>query len=360
MRQVIPLEGERATVQEPRIKLVPFNEIQLGTAPRHLVSTLIPLTGLAVVWGPPKCGKSFWAFDLLMHVALGWEYRGLKVRPGPVVYCAFEGQSGMAARAEAFRQRFMTEETDDVPFYLVTVPLDLVSDHAELIGAIRAQTGDGKPVAVALDTLNRSLYGSESSDEDMAAYVNAADAVKDAFSCAVVVIHHCGWNDSRPRGHSSLTASCDVQIKVSRDAADNIVAEVEVAKDGPQGQTVVSRLEVVDLGVDDEGQAITSCVVLPADGVEIARGKKVSGAAGIAFDLLRKALDEAGEPAPASPHYPQNTRTLELSQFRKYCDAGTVSTSTEPDAKRKAFVRSCTTLQQRGLIGIWADRVWIK
>ena len=27
----------------------------------------IPRVGLVVVWGPPKCGKSFWAFDLAMH-----------------------------------------------------------------------------------------------------------------------------------------------------------------------------------------------------------------------------------------------------------------------------------------------------
>ncbi|MGC9954827.1 MAG: AAA family ATPase [Rhizomicrobium sp.] len=354
------IEGERAIVQEPRIKLIPFNEIQLGTRPRYLVGTLIPLTGLSVVWGPPKCGKSFWAFDVLMHVALGWEYRGLRVQQGAIVYCAFEGQAGMTARVEAFRQRFMTEEADDVPAYLVTVPLDLVADCAELVAAIRSQIGETTPVAVALDTLNRSLRGSESSDEDMAAYVTAADAIKDAFSCAVVVIHHCGHNDARPRGHSSLTAAADVQIKVSRDAADNIVAEVECAKDGPQGHTVTSRLEVVDLGSDDEGEPITSCVVVPADGVEIARGKKITGAAGIALNLLHKALDEAGEPAPPSPHYPQNTRTIQVSAWRRYCDAGTVSKSDEPDAKRKAFVRSCETLQQRGIIGIWSERVWIK
>jgi hypothetical protein len=38
-----------------------------------------------------------------------------------------------------------------------------------------------------LDTLNRSLAGSESDDEDMAAYVKAADAIREAFGCAVVI-----------------------------------------------------------------------------------------------------------------------------------------------------------------------------
>jgi hypothetical protein len=344
----------------PRIKLIPFNEIKLSTSPRYLISNLIPLNGLVVVWGQPKCGKSFWATDILMHVVLGREYRGLRTQQGAVVYCCFEGQAGMAARIEAFRHSYVIENSRDVPFYLIIVPLDLVADHAELIAAIRAQIGGGNLAAIALDTLNRSLRGSESSDEDMAAYVNAADTLKNTFKCAVLVIHHCGHNDTRPRGHSSLTAAADTQIKIRRDTTDNIIAEVEFAKDGPTGQTVVSRLDVVDLGMDEDGQPITSCVVVPADGVEIARSRKVTGAAGVAFNLLRKAIDEGGEVAPPSPHLPQNTRTIAVSVWRKYCEAGTISKSDAPDAKRKAFVRSCETLQARGLIGIWADKAWIK
>src|SRR5262245_38655692 len=55
-----------------RIKLIPFDEIKLGTEPRYLVKGIIPREGLVVVWGPPKCGKSFWTFDVAMHVSLNW------------------------------------------------------------------------------------------------------------------------------------------------------------------------------------------------------------------------------------------------------------------------------------------------
>jgi len=99
-----------------------------------------------------------------------------------------------------------------VPFYLEPVPLDLVRDHRALIAAIRRQLGDDKPVAVVLDTLNRSIRGSESSDEDMTAYVNAADAIRTAFECAVIVVHHCGIDGTRPRGHTSLTGTCAAQL----------------------------------------------------------------------------------------------------------------------------------------------------
>lgn len=175
-------EGEHQPLStQPRIPLIAFDQIVLGRERRYLVKGLIPRVGLAVVWGPPKCGKSFWTFDVMMHVALGWAYRGRRVHGGPVVYCAFEGQSGFQARKAAFEQRFLAEERELVPFYLVPVTLDLVREQDALIHAIRAHLGDAKPVAVALDTLNRSLRGSESSDEDMSAYVNAAGAIKRVF-----------------------------------------------------------------------------------------------------------------------------------------------------------------------------------
>jgi hypothetical protein len=82
---------EELPSEPSRITLVPFNEIALGTERRYLVKGLIPVPGLSVIWGAPKSGKSFWVFDLVMHVALGWEYRGRRVHKGPVVYCCFGG-----------------------------------------------------------------------------------------------------------------------------------------------------------------------------------------------------------------------------------------------------------------------------
>src|SRR5215510_14219600 len=146
-----------------RIRLVPFSEIALGNDRRYLVKGLIPTPGLSVIWGPPKSGKSFWTFDLVMHVALGWDYRGRRVHQGSVVYCCFEGQSGIKARVEAFRQRLLSDQSQEVPFFLQPMTLDLVSDHDELIEAVRATLRSTTPVAVVLDTLNRSLVGSESS-----------------------------------------------------------------------------------------------------------------------------------------------------------------------------------------------------
>jgi RecA-family ATPase len=179
--------------RKARFELIPFDKIAFDTTPAYLVKGLIPRIGLCVVWGPPKCGKSFLVFDMLMHVALDWKYRGRRVQSGPVVYCAFEGQAGLRNRVEAFRQRKLAEGARGVPFYLIADAMNLVADHPALIASIRAALGDIKPAAVALDTLNRSLAGSESDDRDMAAYVKAADALRIGFDCAVIIVHHCGY-----------------------------------------------------------------------------------------------------------------------------------------------------------------------
>ena len=172
-----------APVEPPRrFKLVRFDAIQLPTDPAYLVKGLIPREGLCVCWGPPKCGKSFWIYDVTMHIACGWEYRGRKVNRGPVVYVACEGERGLGARTEAYRQRTGTVDAD---FYLLTTRLDLVAEYETLIGDIAAQVE--QPVAVVIDTLNRSLRGSESRDEDMGDYLRAADVIREAFSCTVII-----------------------------------------------------------------------------------------------------------------------------------------------------------------------------
>jgi hypothetical protein len=179
------------------------------------------------------------------------------VQKDPVVYCAFEGQSGIAARVAAFRLECLTEDSVEIPFYAQTMTLDLVRQSDDLIQAIRAN--EICPAVVTLDTLNRSLHGSENSDEDMGNYIKAADAIREAFNCAVIIIHHCGIEGTRPRGHTSLTGAADAQLAGKRDRNNNIELKVEWMKDGDsEGQIVTSTLKSVEVGTDSDGEPITS------------------------------------------------------------------------------------------------------
>jgi hypothetical protein len=249
--------------QHPRLGLIPFANIRPGDDPPYLVKGLIPREGLTVVWGEPKSGKSFQSFDLAMAVARGIDYRGRRVQVGPVVYCAAEGATGFRNRVEAYRRHH--EIDGELPFYLVPDALDLIADAKALVTSIRSTLDETKPLLVVLDTLNRSLAGSENDPGDMAAYIKAADIIRETFGCAVLIVHHCGTEGKRPRGHTSLTGACDAQIAVKRTPDSIITTTVEWMKDGPEGESLYSSLLVVTVGQDSDGQDITSCVVLEAE-----------------------------------------------------------------------------------------------
>src|ERR1051325_2360765 len=106
-----------------RFRPVRFRDVKLSTDRPYLVKGILPREGLIVVWGPPKCGKTFWIFDLVLHVSLGWDYRGRRVAPGKVVYIACEGERGLAARTEAFRLEKMDEGASAPNFHLLTTRL---------------------------------------------------------------------------------------------------------------------------------------------------------------------------------------------------------------------------------------------
>jgi hypothetical protein len=349
--------------QFPRFRLVRFAAIKFQTARRYLVQGLIPSQGLVVVWGPPKCGKSFWIFDLMMHVALGWEYRGRRVQANSVVYIACEGEAGLAARKEAFQQAKIAEDGVDPPFYLLATRLDLVGDIDELITDIDTQLHGEKCGAMVIDTLNRSLVGSESRDEDMAAYIQAADRLRERFSCVVVIVHHCGINGERPRGHTSLTGAADAQISVKRVNEGGILTEVEWMKDGEEGQKTVSRLEVITVGTDEDGEPITSCVVCNdnhAASRTTDRRRKLSMREGRALQLLAEAIEKDGEVIPPVGRIPPNTRAVREQLWKRYFDSGGIVATDNPNARRMAFVRAAEALIAADLIEKWDPWVWIK
>jgi hypothetical protein len=89
-----------------RFKLTPFWEMRPGIERPYLIDELIPAKGIAVVWGAPKCFKSFFVLDAMLHVAKGWEYHDRAVQQGTVVYCAFEGGHGYTKRIEALRRHW--------------------------------------------------------------------------------------------------------------------------------------------------------------------------------------------------------------------------------------------------------------
>jgi hypothetical protein len=347
--------------QTPRFELLPFDRLQPSTERAYLIKGLIPRVGLTVLWGPPKSAKSFWAFDAMMHVALGWDYRGRCVHQGAVVYLACEGASGYSNRAEAFRLSRLTESHSNIPFYLITAPVNLVADASALVESIRAQLDGEHPAAITIDTLNRTLPGSESSDEDMGAYIRAVDALRDAFACAIVVVHHSGVDGSRPRGHTSLTGAAEAQLSVKRNAkGTDFTVTVEWLKDGPEGDTIVCRLLVVEIGRDEDGDPITSCVVEEAktEPGTSAPTRKPPPRNKNAADALRALVATVGKPLPNAFGLSEGTQAVPVDCWKKeLLSRGVIERdSTNP---RQDFKRIKEALRAHSVIAEREGQVWL-
>ena len=130
-------------------------------------------------------------------------------------------------------------------------------------------------------------------------------------------------------------------------------------KDGAEGAEVYSRLDVVEVGTEDEGEPITTCVVVPEDESAPSRAR-VSGQTAVAIEQLQTALAEGGRDVPASDHIHRTKRAVRLDLWRTYFDKAAVVKSDKPDSRLKAFKRAVEGLQTRGLIGVSDDWVWIQ
>lgn len=299
--------GSKIAPSPPRFRLRTADEVACLPSLRWRVRGVLPTAGLAAVYGAPGSGKSFLAVDLLGAIAEGRTWFGHRTDVAPAVYVALEGEHGIAQRVGAYRIRH-----GRVPASLrfIADPFALLEtrDVAALAESIRsAGCADG---VVAIDTLNRAAPGADENDSaDMGRIIAAAKALQSATGGLVLLVHHTGKDASKGlRGHSSLVAALDAAIEVTRDG-DRREWKVSKAKDGRDGETHGFRLEVVQLGEDEDGEAIESCVIgaedTPAQAVKRARLPQ-GGNQRIVWDALGELLREArhfgkGEAPPGRP-----------------------------------------------------------
>jgi len=263
------------------------------------VRGVLPRTGIAALFGPSGTGKSFLALDMLAAMARGREWFGCRVTPCPVLYAALEGEAGISQRIQAHQKK-----NGPLPagfrFMLQGLDIRRPADRADLVSAARA-AGCSSGVLV-IDTLNRAAPGADENDSAaMGEIIAGAKAIQAELGGLVLLVHHTGKDATKGlRGHSSLHAALDAAIVVTREGDRREWATAK-SKDGADDECHSFRLEVVEIGTDDEGEPITSCVVVPeestGDAVRRALPPK-SGNQRIIWDALGGLFRAAGSYAP--------------------------------------------------------------
>ena len=150
-----------------------------------------------------------------------------------------------------------------------------------MVEAIRqqAQEGDAPVGAIVIDTLSRALGCADENGEGMAAFIENAGIIEKALGCVVAPVHHTGWDVSRMRGWSGLHGADDVEWAVSKKEGKHEV-HVQKMKDGEDGLKWQFAFKVVPVGLDEDNDVVTTCVVnlqiAPAEGTEAAAVDKAA------------------------------------------------------------------------------------
>lgn len=290
-------------------KLFPVSAYCSRGSQEWYLKGLVPLSGLAQIFGQSGAGKSFIAFDLAYSIAIGrswfgWKFSDKARQSLPlVVYCVLEGQDGFAKRVKALTIREQKRQgiPNPIPenFLAWETPLDITSrtDRDELINTILTAAG-GRNVVLLLDTQAQvSPALDENSSESMGKLFDAVEEVQRALSCpkcVLFLIAHAGKVvdvKNGARGWSGQKAPLDLMIAVEKPTAQGGFHKLTLAKskDAGDGDVRSFILQSVVIGQDLDGDDETSCTVEPCEKTSTLTPDEQR-----AIESLRKAYAGAG------------------------------------------------------------------
>lgn len=345
-----------------------FDDIEPALTDSYLVKGVLATEAMSVIYGPSNSGKTFFALDMAFHLAIGAEWRGRRVRQCSVLYLAAEGGRGVVNRIAALKH---THGICDVPLALKRAGLDLLHDQADLqhivdlIITVRDRNPD-LPVLVVIDTLSRIMAGGdENSAADMTALIRNIDAIRATVKAHVALVHHSGKDTARgARGHSSLRAATDTEIEVGivgDDGDEHRAAMVTKQRDYQGGETFAFALKSVSLGIDQDGDEVTSCVVVEADSAEFTAAKRAKKGLGGNQKIIAETFDQMlaeglGRPNPGGIGLPEAGQflTVEMDELKRLSMGKMAATN-----KRGAFSDAWKALTDgRGLFCAASEIVW--
>lgn len=318
-------------------------DLQAMPPPPSRIKGVFPAEGFAVVYGYSGSAKSFLCTTAAAAIAAGERFFGHATRAAPVLYVALEGEGGYRGRTLAWERHHGRAFPADVRFSIEPFSLIDAQDVADL--AAICPPG----VVIIIDTMNRAAPGAdENSSRDMGAIIEGAKNLQRLTTGLVILVAHTGKNAEKGlRGHSSLFAALDAAILVERNGASR-TWRIDKAKDGEDGAIHGFHLKSVSIGTDEDGDELTSAVVVPEDLPTIPISKPITGYRKIALDAFHEAANNAGMLAPDGSFI-----GVPLAAWRE--EFNRRSTQDSDDAKRKAFSRAREDLVEMGMIAVDND-----
>ena len=255
---VAPYAGPPGSTKRNRPQRLDDFAAETAALPGYLIKGVLSRQAYAVMYGVPGAGKSFTALDMAYHVAAGEPWMDKRVKAGTVLYLAYEGAGGMRKRAQALQKHYGTSA---VPFYIQAARYNIRTlEGRQELGAAIAELPE-KPALIVFDTFAHALCGGdENSAQDVGAFNAGIGSLIEATGACVLVLHHPAKSgNSGPRGSGALVGAVDIEIEV----ADRTIYSRK-QRDFELAEPIGFKLLPLQVGIDEDGDAITSCVVLPS------------------------------------------------------------------------------------------------
>lgn len=233
--------------------------------PSWIIKGLLPRASLGVMYGDSGAGKTFVALDQAMAVALGKEWRGAKTKQGTVAYIVAEGATGFQDRLLAYC-RVNDVAPASVPIRVLGAAPDMMDSKKDSTNGIfalgKALRALGPLSVIYIDTYARVMgAGNENEAKDTNTVVANCHLLHRLTGAIVILIHHSGKDTTKgARGSGALRAAADVEYSVTKTNSRRTV-KITKMKDGEDGKEYHFNLANVVVGMDDDGEDRTSCVI---------------------------------------------------------------------------------------------------
>ena len=286
-------------------------------APNWVVKDICEEDSVVAIFGQAKSGKSFVTVDLACNIALGRDWHGHETKQGSVIYLAGEGQRGIGRRVAAWQTTNATH-LQNAPLLISTRGARLLDekDHQLLKDTIdRTEDESGKVRMIIVDTLQRNFgAGNENSTEDMSAFIERIDDLRDTYETCVLLVHHTGHSTSgRARGSSVIQASVDWEYRVVRNnLGSDMFVELSqtLVKDGRPMMPKNFKFIEQKLPFHDD---MTSGALELIDAVDMPKPTKISEKGQTIINTIKSAQDKADEPATVWLGQAEITRITDLN-----------------------------------------------
>ena len=331
-----------------RFRVIPAAEFAKGERPQWYIKGLLPKAGLAMIYGEPGAGKSFFVLDIICAIARGMDWWGLKVQQGSVVYIAAEGVGGVRNRLNAYANHYNIS-LDELPIGIICDAPDLRSDDYKLL-AQQIINFSGAAIIV-VDTLAQASPGAnENVSEDMGQVINRCKLLHEMTGALVLLIHHSGKDAARgSRGWSGIKGALDAEIEVTQDK-NGRKARVTKQKDGESGNEFHFKLQQIVLEWDEDGDPVSSCVVEYQDAPVVENFKPKGKWRELVYDAVSDLI------GVSEASISLQDVIAEAVKGEPY-DAGTNPQTPKRDRRRDNAIRAAKELHEEGKIVLENDQI---